>query len=47
MPVMLYDSETLSLTLREQIRLKMFQNGSLRRVFGPKRDESKEEKALW
>jgi hypothetical protein len=29
----------LSLTLREERRLRVFENGVLRRVFGPKRDE--------
>jgi hypothetical protein len=28
-----------SLTLREEYRLKVFENGVLRRTFGPKRDE--------
>jgi hypothetical protein len=27
------------LTLREEHRLKVFKNGMLRRIFGPKRDE--------
>jgi hypothetical protein len=31
--------ETLSLTLRKEHRLRMFENRVLRRVFGPKRDE--------
>jgi hypothetical protein len=31
--------ETWSLTLREERRLRVFKNGVLRRVFGPKRDE--------
>ena len=31
--------ETWSLTLREERRLRMFENRVLRRVFGPKRDE--------
>jgi hypothetical protein len=29
----------LSLTLREEHRLRVFENGVLRRIFGPKRDE--------
>jgi hypothetical protein len=29
----------LALTLREENRLKMFENRVLRRIFGPKRDE--------
>jgi hypothetical protein len=32
-------SGTLSLTLREQHRLRVFENRVLRRMFGPKRDE--------
>ena len=31
--------ETWSLTLREEHRLRVFENRVLRRVFGPKRDE--------
>jgi len=31
--------ETWSLTLREERRLRVFENGVLRRIFGPKRDE--------
>jgi hypothetical protein len=31
--------ETWSLTLREEHRLKVFENRVLRRMFGPKRDE--------
>jgi hypothetical protein len=31
--------ETWSLTLREERRLRVFENRVLRRVFGPKRDE--------
>jgi hypothetical protein len=38
-PVVLYGCETLSLTLREEQRLRVFQNRVLRRIFGPKRDE--------
>ena len=30
---------TLSLTLREKSRLRVFENMVLRRTFGPKRDE--------
>ena len=39
LPVVLYWCETWSLTLREERRLKVFENRVLRRVFGPKRDE--------
>ena len=35
----MYGSETLSLTLREERRLRVFENRVLRRIFGPKRDE--------
>jgi hypothetical protein len=37
--VVLYRCETLSFTLREEHRLKIFENRVLRRIFGPKRDE--------
>ena len=39
LPVVLYGCETWSLTLREERRLRVFENRMLRRVFGPKRDE--------
>jgi hypothetical protein len=35
----LYGCETWSLTLREERRLRVFENRVLRRLFGPKRDE--------
>jgi predicted ABC-class ATPase len=37
--VILYGCETWSLTLREEHRLRVFENKVLRRIFGPKRDE--------
>jgi len=37
--VVLYGCETWSLILREERRLRVFENRVLRRVFGPKRDE--------
>jgi hypothetical protein len=37
--VVLYGCETWPPTLREECRLKVFENRVLRRVFGPKRDE--------
>jgi hypothetical protein len=37
--VVLYRCETWSLTLREERRLRVFENSVLRRVFGPRRDE--------
>jgi hypothetical protein len=39
MPVVLYGSETWSLTLSEERRLRVFENMVLRRIFGPKTDE--------
>ena len=36
MPVVLYGCETWSLTLREETKLRVFQNLVLRRIFGPK-----------
>jgi hypothetical protein len=39
LPVVLYGCETWSLTLREEHRLRLFENRVLRRTFGPKRDE--------
>jgi hypothetical protein len=39
LPVILYGYETWSLTLREEHRLRVFENRVLRRIFGPKRDE--------
>jgi hypothetical protein len=35
--------ETWSLTLREESRLRVFENRVLRRIFGSKRDEIKRE----
>jgi hypothetical protein len=37
--VVLYGCETWSLILREEHRLRVFENRVLRRIFGPKRDE--------
>jgi hypothetical protein len=39
LPVVLYGCETWSLTLREERRLRMFENRVLRRIFGPMTDE--------
>jgi hypothetical protein len=39
LPIVLYWCETWSLTLREERRLRVFENRVLRRIFGPKRDE--------
>ena len=38
-PVVLYRCETWSLTLREEHRLRVFENRVLRRIFGSKMDE--------
>jgi len=38
-PVVLYGCETWSITLREERRLRVFENRVLRRIFGPNRDE--------
>jgi hypothetical protein len=43
LPVVLYGCEAWSLTLKEERRLKLFENRVLRRLFGPKRDEVKGE----
>jgi hypothetical protein len=39
LPVVLYGCQTWSLILREEHRLRVFENRVLRRIFGPKRDE--------
>ena len=39
LPMVLYGCETWSLTLREEHRLRVFENRVLRRKFGPKGDE--------
>jgi hypothetical protein len=39
LPVVLYGCETWSLTLREEHRLRVFENKVMRRIFGLKRDE--------
>ena len=36
LPVVLYGCEAWSLTLREECRLRIFENRILRRIFGPK-----------
>jgi hypothetical protein len=36
--VVLYGCETWSLTVREEYKLRVFENKMLRRIFGPKRD---------
>jgi hypothetical protein len=39
LPVVLYGCETWSLTLKEEHRLRVFENRVLRRIFGPKMDD--------
>jgi len=39
LPVSVCEYETCSLTLREERRLRVFENRVLRRIFEPKRDE--------
>ena len=43
LPVVLYGRETWTLILREECRLRVFENRVLRRIFGPKRDEIRRE----
>jgi hypothetical protein len=38
LPFVLYGCETWSLTLREEHRLRVFENRVLRKIFGPKRE---------
>ena len=38
-PVVLYGCETWPLTLREEHRLRVFENKVLRKIFGTKKDE--------
>jgi len=42
MPVVVHGCGTLSLTMRKEHRLKVFKDGLLRKIFGPKRDEVRE-----
>jgi hypothetical protein len=39
LPVVLYGCETSLLALEEEHWLRVFKNGILRRIFGPKRDK--------
>jgi hypothetical protein len=43
LPVVLYGCETWPLTLREEHRLRVFENRVLRRIFGPEKEEDR----LW
>ena len=39
LPVVLYGCETRSLKLREEYKIKVFENRVLRKIFGPRSDE--------
>jgi hypothetical protein len=39
LPLVVYGSATWLLILREECRMKVFENRVLRRIFGPKRDK--------
>ena len=39
LPITLYRCETWSLTLREERKLRVFENMVLRRIFGPRRED--------
>jgi len=43
LPAVLYECETWSLTLREERKLRVFENIVLRRIFVPRREEVKGE----
>jgi hypothetical protein len=45
--VVLYGFETWSLILKEESRLKVFENRVLRRIFGPKKYEIKITGEIW
>jgi hypothetical protein len=38
LPVVIYGCDTWSLTVREEHKLRVFENRVLRKIFGPKRD---------
>ena len=39
LPIVVYGCETWSIILREEHRVRVFENRGLRRIFGPKRGE--------
>ena len=43
LPVVFYECGAWSLTLREELRLRVFENGVLRKIFGTKGDEARVE----
>jgi len=40
LPVVLYGCEAWSLTLGEEMKMRVFENRVLRKIFGPRRDEA-------
>ena len=46
LPVVLYGCDTWSLTLREERKLRVFEDMVLRRIFGPRRNEVRERRRL-
>jgi len=44
LPVVFYGCETWSLILREERKLRVFENMALKRIFGPRRDKVKGER---
>ena len=40
--VVLYCCETRSLTLRDKLRLRVFEKKALKKIYGPKMDENRE-----
>jgi len=46
LPVELYGCETWSLTMREELGLRLFENRVLRRIFGAKNDEMRKWKKI-
>ena len=46
LPVLLYGYETWPLTLREERRVRVFENRILRRIFGPKMEKNGELRRL-
>jgi hypothetical protein len=40
LPVVLYECETWSFILREEYRLRRYENRVLRKIFGPQRDKA-------
>jgi hypothetical protein len=46
LPVLLFCSETWSLTLRIEQKLRFFESRMLRKLFGPERDEVNRKKKI-